>query len=240
MYVDWTDGKYGGTNLFVGSEILRCSTDAGTSWSSEAVLTDTPSSSFPSIAIESIASPENERVAVVWHNESQPFLGVSLKLSTDAGVSWLPHIAVTDSTHQTLTTDVAIAGDKIHVVWEGREPGVPDQIFYRRGLITTTSVSRGSELPLFVHLFPAYPNPFNPTTVLKFDLPQSSTVSLVVYDILGRRIADLASGYYNPGQHSITWNATNQASGVYFARFSVMSAQGIIQYSRINKLVLIK
>lgn len=63
---------------------------------------------------------------------------------------------------------------------------------------------------------------------------------LVVYDVLGREVATLASGYREAGYHSATWNADGQASGVYFARFNVTSVDGKNTYSKINKLVLMK
>lgn len=62
----------------------------------------------------------------------------------------------------------------------------------------------------------AYPNPFNPSTEIKFDLPEDSRVTLAVYDMLGRKVADLVNANYAAGYHSVTWNAKDVASGVYF------------------------
>ena len=63
-----------------------------------------------------------------------------------------------------------------------------------------------------------FPNPFNPSTEIKFDLPYAGEVSLIVYDILGQKVASLAAGHYAAGHHSVTWNASGQASGMYFYR----------------------
>lgn len=95
-------------------------------------------------------------------------------------------------------------------------------------------------LPTQYTLHQNYPNPFNPSTQIKYDLPDAGNVSLVVYDVLGRRVAELASGYREAGYHSTSWNAVDQASGVYFARFSVTNAEGKPAYSKVNKLVLMK
>lgn len=95
-------------------------------------------------------------------------------------------------------------------------------------------------LPTEFALSQNYPNPFNPTTQLSFQLPEAGNVSLIVYDVLGRQVATLASGYREAGHHSVTWNASSEASGVYFARFNVMSANGKAMYSKINKLMLIR
>jgi hypothetical protein len=86
----------------------------------------------------------------------------------------------------------------------------------------------------------AYPNPFNPSAMIKFDLPEPSHVSLVVYDILGRKVAELENGLKGSGYHSSIWNATNVASGVYFARFTATDAQGKLKLSKVNKLLLAK
>jgi hypothetical protein len=83
-------------------------------------------------------------------------------------------------------------------------------------------------------------NSFNPTTEIKFDLPEAGNVSLAVYDVLGREVAELASGYHEAGYHSATWNAAGQASGVYFARFVATDASGSVRISKVNKPVIMK
>lgn len=87
---------------------------------------------------------------------------------------------------------------------------------------------------------PNYPNPFNPSTQINFDLPEPSQILLVVYDVLGRKTVELARGPFEAGYHSLTWNATNFASGVYFARFTATDAQGKLKLSKVNKLLLTK
>jgi hypothetical protein len=83
-----------------------------------------------------------------------------------------------------------------------------------------------------------FPNPFNPTTTIEYQLPTRSIVLLTVYDLLGRKIADLASGVQTPGSHSVRWDASSMASGMYFARLVVTDEHGIVQYSKVNKLVV--
>ena len=63
-----------------------------------------------------------------------------------------------------------------------------------------------------------YPNPFNPSTTIKFELPRSSDVSLVVYDILGRQVSVLVSDRRNAGAYEVKFAGSNLASGVYFYR----------------------
>lgn len=60
-----------------------------------------------------------------------------------------------------------------------------------------------------------YPNPFNPTTNIRFGLPESSTVRLEVYDLLGRRVAELQNGPMQAGFHTVSFDASRLSSGVY-------------------------
>jgi len=85
-----------------------------------------------------------------------------------------------------------------------------------------------------------YPNPFNPSTQIKFDLPEAGSVSIVIYDVLGRKVTDLVAGQYQAGYHSATWNPSGVSSGVYIARLTVSDALGVLRFTRTSKLVLLK
>lgn len=75
-------------------------------------------------------------------------------------------------------------------------------------------------LPHKVTLHPAYPNPFNPSTTVRFDLPNSQDVDLAMYDVLGRRLSTIRSGTLPAGQHSVLLDAGTYATGVYIVRLS--------------------
>lgn len=90
------------------------------------------------------------------------------------------------------------------------------------------------ETPDKFALFGAYPNPFNPTTTLSFQLAVDSKVNLTVFDVNGRQVAELVNGYRNAGNHTITFNASDLTSGIYFAQLSFNGQ------SQVQKLMLIK
>ncbi|MEJ2506368.1 MAG: T9SS type A sorting domain-containing protein, partial [Ignavibacteriaceae bacterium] len=91
-----------------------------------------------------------------------------------------------------------------------------------------------SLLPTVYSLSQNYPNPFNPTTTIKFGIPKAGDVSLAVYDILGRKVAELINGNLTAGYHTVNFNATNLASGVYFYRIEAGD------FVSVKKLMLLK
>lgn len=76
----------------------------------------------------------------------------------------------------------------------------------------------GSTLASDFRLDTAYPNPFNPSTTIRFSLAESGTASLKVYNSLGREVQTIADGQFDAGVHAVSWNASNLPSGTYFYR----------------------
>ncbi len=83
-------------------------------------------------------------------------------------------------------------------------------------IYTYINDNKNSQIPDKNMLFQNYPNPFNPTTRINFLLKTSSNVTLTIYNALGQKITDLINGYLPAGEHSVTWNGANAASGIYF------------------------
>jgi len=82
------------------------------------------------------------------------------------------------------------------------------------------SVEPGDELPRNVALMQNYPNPFNPETSIQFMLPESSEVTLEVYDTMGRRVQTLINGSVSAGEHRVSFDGSALSSGVYLYRLS--------------------
>ncbi|MFH1195944.1 MAG: LamG-like jellyroll fold domain-containing protein [bacterium] len=99
-------------------------------------------------------------------------------------------------------------------------------------------------LPSSFILYDNYPNPFNPSTTIKYDIPFASKVSVVIYDILGREVVKLVNKDQNSGRYSVIWNGKNNlnanvSSGVYLCKFIAESENGgNVQLSK--KLLLMK
>ncbi|TAK57762.1 MAG: T9SS type A sorting domain-containing protein [Bacteroidetes bacterium] len=85
-----------------------------------------------------------------------------------------------------------------------------------------------------------YPNPFNPTTVFSFQLPVSSYATLKVYDVLGREVAIVLDGMQDAGFKMQEFNASSLPSGIYYYKLTAIGQNGILSYTDVKKLLLIK
>lgn len=94
--------------------------------------------------------------------------------------------------------------------------------------------NNGIEFPGSFELFQNYPNPFNPVTTINYQLPTTNYVSLKIYNILGKEAAVLADGKMSPGKHSVSWDASGFASGVYYYRLTAG------EFVQTRKLMLLK
>jgi hypothetical protein len=85
---------------------------------------------------------------------------------------------------------------------------------------------RTSERPVSYYLYQNFPNPFNPSTTIKYRLPKAYHVGLAVYNILGQTVTTLVDQVEDPGYHAMLFNASGLASGVYIYRLQVSTTSG--------------
>lgn len=130
-------------------------------------------------------------------------------------------------------------------LWIGRTHYEDDLVFDNAGgtsepeILTRTNpagpnADRSSTLPKEYRLFENYPNPFNPSTTIKFSIPEKGFVTLAVYDAAGREVSTLVSSQINAGTHELSFNASGLASGLYFYKIAVNN------FTDVKKMILIK
>jgi len=89
-------------------------------------------------------------------------------------------------------------------------------------------------LPIEVSLGNAYPNPFNPVTMLTYDVPSDMSISLGIYDVRGRMVEELVNDMHDQGRYEITWNADQHSSGVYMIKMTAGTEV------KVQKIMLVK
>jgi hypothetical protein len=104
-----------------------------------------------------------------------------------------------------------ISGELIDL--EGEFQSWSDKLISYVGTVENRSIHPDS-----FQLSEPYPNPFNPVTTIKYDMPTDSEIEIIIYDLKGRMVDILVSGLKEAGSHEISWNAEIMASGVYFVR----------------------
>jgi hypothetical protein len=94
---------------------------------------------------------------------------------------------------------------------------IPGDIHFTYEMTTSAELESSSNVENF-RLAQNYPNPFNPSTKIEFTTPQNGNVKLAIYSITGQYIATLVDGYLNNGTHSVTFDGSTLASGLYIYR----------------------
>ncbi len=172
------------------------------------------------------------RMGYTWRNDNESFSPGKLDyiLFTDSVIELGSHfvlntLAMSDSEldmYGLLSDDTNIASDhlpRIMDISSANPVSVQDIVV---------------DIPHRFQLFPAFPNPFNPTTKIQYSLPVATHVSLKVYDMLGRQVRVLVNEFKTSGRYRVEFDATGLASGLYAYRLEVTG------FSKVEKFMLLK
>ncbi len=233
----------------------------GTNWTDPIQIDATPDS--VAIVRPNIACDPNYGLYVVWtqatgtdtvDGKTKTVYNVFYATSPDGGKTWnepqqLSQTTVANSSGY--STKNPTIGEQVRkpienvfeggadVVWTEYNPesSMGYYIMYARipYVGTLTSLDQQREKPPYVFaLKPNYPNPFNPQTVLQFEIPLKAYVQLEIFNALGQKVSTIVNQTLKPGRYHFTWQAGNLPSGVYFARLKAEGRQAI------QKLILLK
>lgn len=147
------------------------------------------------------------------------------------GEEWLPLGSGVRGSVRAIHAD----GTRLHIGGSFREAGNKPALNYTiwNEMVTSTE-EENKNLPAKFSLHQNSPNPFNPVTIISFDLPRQSDVQIEVFNTLGQRVELLQDGVMNAGRHTVSFDAGNLASGIYLYR---LSAGG---FSQTKLLTLVK
>ena len=147
---------------------------------------------------------------------------------------------ISKSMLDSIVQSFGMTGDSLVVSYKTKAFNETDSLFssnssliiFKRNSVGIQNISQ--TIPAEYKLYDNYPNPFNPSTNIEFDIPENSSVSLNIYDVSGKLILQLLNDELSPGKYKYTLNGNNLNSGVYFIKFS----SG--QYTSVKKIVLLK
>jgi hypothetical protein len=202
---------FSGRNLFAGTgNGVYVSSDKGSTWTSVSAGLETVG------YVDALEAYTTNLYAGTWSGE--------VFLSTNNGTNWT-----------SISTNL-VANGPVHAfaisngfLFAGTNNGV-----WRLPLSVNTVDPGWVHSPETFSLTQNFPNPFNPSTTIRYALPHRSHVTLTVFNTLGQQVAQLVNGDIDAGNHEIQFNATNLASGVYFYRIQAGS------YVETRKLCLIR
>jgi hypothetical protein len=176
-------------------------------------------------------------VGVVTLAEGRGSVPITIDKSTDDGKTWTlvgTVTAATAKTTATITVNDAKA-NRIRIsnqtTGTGKDADVDDVTITK---YTSVGVEQEIGLPSSYSLDQNYPNPFNPSTKISFSISQNGFTRLIVYNLLGKEVAQLVNRDLNAGNYSFEFNAKNLPSGLYL--YSLISGN----YSVTKKMLLIK
>jgi hypothetical protein len=153
---------------------------------------------------------------------------------------WSDELLIDNSVDDIYSTGCVISDNVFHAVYDEGEEG---NIYYGSWEIdsdgTLSMDEENNTLPISNVLYDCYPNPFNPVTTLRYDIPEDGIVNITIYDMMGRVVSNLVSSQQNAGYKSIQWNATNNtgqpvSAGVYL--YTIQAGE----FRQTKKMVLLK
>ena len=152
-------------------------------------------------------------------------------ISGPDGNYWIPcmgsvYIEITAEGYDTLVTNMVVSGDSLHN-------------FYMIERENQLSVNSNVEVPNQLILHHNYPNPFNPVTTLRYDLPEDAMVSITIYDMMGRIVKTMVNVDQTAGHKSIQWNATNNVGQPVSAGLYLYTIEAG-EFRQTKKMVLLK
>ncbi len=142
-------------------------------------------------------------------------------ISTNGGVTWTNAGIITSTTTKCLEASLAInnkAVNKVKIYNAGLSAGNLDINIIKVTSAEPLAVKAEASAKVTAYKLGSYPNPFNPSTKIAFEIPQSSNINLSVFNMLGEKVASLHEGFVPAGAYSTQFNASNLPSGMYIVR----------------------
>ncbi|MCB9358073.1 MAG: carboxypeptidase regulatory-like domain-containing protein [Calditrichaeota bacterium] len=184
---------------------------------------------------------ENGAAGMEITNPTQGAISCDVEYTISSDEDWLVanpasgEVPVNGSVFITVTANVAafpVGEYTANLLIDHNDTGSPYEVPVT--VVVSVDADDAPVLPTEFALNPSYPNPFNPSTTLSFDVPNESRVELAVFNVRGQEVARPLDATVQAGRHSVTFNADNLPTGMYLVK---MTAQN---FTSVQKIVLLK
>jgi predicted RNA-binding protein with TRAM domain len=163
------------------------------------------------------ATAGDTTITLTWKAPSSNggFAITNYKYSTNNGSTYTAFDpAIGDTTSATITgltngTEYEIKLRAVNALGDGAESAA---------ITVLTSSIDEENMPTRLELFQNYPNPFNPSTTVNYSIKEAGAVTIIVYNLMGQKVATLVDETKEPGHYKVIWNSTGNASGMYYYR----------------------
>lgn len=240
IYVNWTD-EAGSADHDVR---IAKSTNGGLNWSAPIRVNNDPAGKEQFLSWMTIDQVTGYIYIIFYdrRNYSTMSTDVYLARSTNGGTSFTNE-RISESYFNTYSgffgdyTNITAHNGKVRPIW--MRPYGPNAFYVLTAIIDfpVAVPNQNNEIPKNFSLEQNFPNPFNPSTTIKFSVPGNSKyITLKVYNVLGKEVSALVNENLNGGEYEIEWNASSQPSGVYF----YMMSSGDGSFTETKKMILVK
>jgi hypothetical protein len=209
-------------------------------------------SNYTQWTLDSLLSPASSNIVVANNQEADPGFNAEVSAHIDKLINYVRKIAL----HQADSTWFYNPGTPYPPVWP-----LPENLAYTNAALQNAGTdgyalgdlnwfpdqkelwldvkSVTPEIPENYSISDAYPNPFNPETNVKFNLPQPASVKIIVYNLLGQKVKTLFNGELKAGTYNASWNGTDDLGGQVSSGIYFMSLESQ-QFNAIRKMILMK
>ena len=189
----------------------------GSSYSQDTNLASFKDSTWTTYSTDNSQLPIDKIHTIEVDMNNVKWIGTDSGVSRFDGETWTTFTTENSGLCDNYVNGIAI--EKNNTIWFGTNNGVSKYT----GEVIPTFVDEEETKPQALPLIKSYPNPFNPSTTIEFDLPETGMAALTIYNIAGQKVRELLDGYTSAGMHRVVWNGSDDSghavsAGVYIAR----------------------
>ncbi|NQT25657.1 T9SS type A sorting domain-containing protein [candidate division KSB1 bacterium] len=193
----------------------------------------------------SIGVDEDGRFVVAWEDErNNPYYNIYGRQFDIDGSPLGDDFRITSlSESRQLRPKVKVRNNRIYTTWQDNRAGNTGYDIWASVLDWSDLVSVQTQLPrqsLSYDLFPNFPNPFNPITIIPFSLAEAASVKISVFDITGRFVKEIENQTYSSGRHEILFDGSDVSSGIYILKVNFITAARQERLAFTRKISILK